>query len=146
MHGSELKDGQHSTPEEDPRPKLWPRVLGSLVIVGVMVGMMIGRLTAPTPVELQQVDVVAGGLVVWFSDEPKLHGELVDGTLGLLFAAKGRPQNGQLTFNGKSVNWRVRDTDAGLLLTLVAARALQGDWAGAAQDGRWRMQVILREE
>ena len=146
MHGSELKDGQHSTPEEDPRPKLWPRVLGSLVIVGVMVGMMIGRLTAPTPVELQQVDVVAGGLVVWFSDEPKLHGELVDGTLGLLFDARGKVQSGQLTFNGKSVNWRVRDTDAGLLLTLVAARALQGDWAGAAQDGRWRLQVNLREE
>ena len=145
MHGSELKDGQHSTPEEDPRPKLWPRVLGSLAIVGVMVGMMIGRLTAPTPVELQQVDVLPGGLVVWFSAEPKLHGELVDGTLGLLFDAKGKVQSGQLTFNGKSVNWRVRDTDGGLLLTLVAARALQGDWAGAPQDGRWRLQVNLRE-
>ncbi|AOA07276.1 MULTISPECIES: hypothetical protein [Pseudomonas] len=145
MHGSELKDGQHSTPEEDPRPKLWPRVLGSLVIVGVMVGMMIGRLTAPTPVELQQVDVLPGGLVVWFSAEPKLHGELVDGTLGLLFDAKGKVQNGQLVFNGKSVNWRLRDTDGGLLLTLVAARALQGDWAGAPQDGRWRLQVNLRE-
>ncbi|MGY3083099.1 hypothetical protein [Pseudomonas fragi] len=145
MHGSELKDGQHSTPEEDPRPKLWPRVLGSLVIMGVMVGMMIGRLTAPTPVELQQVDVLPGGLVVWFSAEPKLHGELVDGTLGLLFDAKGKVQSGQLTFNGKSVNWRVRDTDGGLLLTLVAARALRGDWAGAPQDGRWRLQVNLRE-
>ena len=145
MHGSELKDGQHSTPEEDPRPKLWPRVLGSLAIVGVMVGMMIGRLTAPTPVELQQVDVLANGLVVWFSDEPKLHGELVDGTLGVLFDAKGKPQNGQLMLNGKNVIWRVRDTDAGLLLTVVAARALQGDWAGAPQDGRWRLQVNLRE-
>jgi hypothetical protein len=110
-----------------------------------MVGMMIGRLTAPTPVELQQVDVLANGLVVWFSDEPKLHGELVDGTLGVLFDAKGKPQNGQLMLNGKNVNWRVRDTDAGLLLTVVAARALQGDWAGAPQDGRWRLQVNLRE-
>ena len=145
MHGSELKDGQHSTLEEDPRPKLWPRVLGSLAIVGVMVGMMIGRLTAPVPVELQQVEVLPGALVVWFSDEPKLHGELVDGTLGLLFDAKGKAQNGQLVFNGKSVNWRLRDTDGGLLLTLVAARALRGDWAGAPQDGRWRLQVNLRE-
>ena len=145
MHGSELKDGQHSTLEEDPRPKLWPRVLGSLAIVGVMVGMMIGRLTAPTPVELQQVDVLPGGLVVWFSAEPKLHGELVDGTLGLLFDAKGKLQNGQLMLNGKNVNWRLRRTDGGLLLTLVAARPLQGDWAGAPQDGRWRLQVNLRE-
>ncbi|ALE90141.1 hypothetical protein [Pseudomonas versuta] len=145
MHGSELKDGQHSTPEEDPRPKLWPRVLGSLAIVGVMVGMMIGRLTAPVPVELQQVDVLPGALVVWFSAEPKLHGELVDGTLGLLFDARGTPQNGQLKLADKVVNWRLRHTDGGLLLTLVAARALRGDWAGAPQEGRWRLQVNLRE-
>ena len=111
-----------------------------------MVGMMIGRLTAPTPVELQQVDVVAGGLVVWFSDEPKLHGEMVDGTVGLLFDAQGKAQNGQFTLNGKEVNWRVRRTDGGLLLTVVAARALQGDWVGAPQDGRWRLQVNLREQ
>ena len=145
MHGSELKDGQHSTPEEDPRPKLWPRVLGSLAIVGVMVGMMIGRLTAPVPVELQQVDVLPGALVVWFSAEPKLHGEWVDGTLGLLFDARGTPQNGQLKLADKVVNWRLRHTDGGLLLTLVAARALRGDWVGAPQEGRWRLQVNLRE-
>ena len=145
MHGSERKDGQHSTPEEDPRPKLWPRVLGSLAIVGMMVGMMIGRLTTPDPIELQQIEVQADGLVVWFSDEPRLHGEWVDGTLGLLFAAKGAPQSGQLKLNGKDVNWRVSRTDGGLMLTLVAARALKGDWAGAPQDGRWRLQVSLRE-
>ena len=145
MHGSELKDGEDSTPEEDPRPKLWPRVLGSLAIVGFMVGMMIGRLTTPEPVQLQQVEVLPGTLVVWFSDEPKLHGEMVDGTVGLLFDAQGKAQNGQFKLNGKDVNWRVQRTDGGLLLTLVAARALQGDWAGAPQDGRWRLQVNLRE-
>lgn len=119
--------------------------LGSLAIVGVMVGMMIGRLTAPVPVELQQVDVLPGALVVWFSAEPKLHGEWVDGTLGLLFDARGTPQNGQLKLADKVVNWRLRHTDGGLLLTLVAARALRGDWAGAPQEGRWRLQVNLRE-
>ena len=146
MHGSEGKDALHSTPEEDPRPKLWPRVLGSLAIVGLMVGMMIGRLTTPEPVQLQHVEVLPGALAVWFSDEPKLHGEMVDGTVGLLFDAQGKAQNGQFTLNGKEVNWRVRRTDGGLLLTVVAARALQGDWVGAPQDGRWRLQVNLREQ
>ena len=51
MHGSEGKDGLHSTPEEDPRPKLMRRMFFSLAIVGVMVGLMIGRLTAPQPTE-----------------------------------------------------------------------------------------------
>ena len=105
----------------------------------------IGRLTMPEPTELQQIEVQPQGLVVWFNHEPKLHGEWVDGTLGLLFAAKGQPQNGQLKVNGRDVNWRVSRTDAGVMLTLVAARALKGDWAGAPQDGRWRLQVNLQE-
>jgi hypothetical protein len=59
---------------------------------------------------------------------------------------RARRRTGQLTLNDKDVNWRVRRTDGGLLLTVVAARALQGDWVGAPQDGRWRLQVNLREQ
>ena len=121
-------------------------MLGSLAIVGVMVGLMIGRLTAPDPTELQQVEVVADGLVVWFNNEPKIHGEHIDGTVALLFDATGRAQNGRLKVNDRSVNWRVRAADAGLLLTLVAARPLRGEWAGAEVGGRWRLEIHLREE
>ncbi|MCX4218761.1 hypothetical protein MKZ87_14045 [Pseudomonas sp. MCal1] len=146
MHGSEGKDDAHSTPQADPRSKLFPRVMASLAIVGVMVGMMIGRLTTPDPTVLQQVEVIDGGLAVWFNNEPKLHGEIVDGSIALLFEAEGRVQKGQLKFNGKDVNWRTRLSDGGLLLTLVAARPLQGDWAGQAVDDRWRLEIHLREQ
>lgn len=146
MHGSEEKDRLHSTPEEDPRPKLMPKVFGSLAIVGVMVGLMIGRLIQPDPVELQQVEVAADGLVLWFNHEPKVHGEHIDGAVALLFDAQGRGQNGQLQVNQKNVNWRVRLADRGLLLNLVAARPLRGDWAGSEVEGRWRLAIHLREE
>ncbi|WP_085581805.1 MULTISPECIES: hypothetical protein [unclassified Pseudomonas] len=146
MHGSEGKDDAHSTPQADPRSKLFPRVMGSLAIFGVMVGLMIGRLTTPDPSVLQQVDVIDGGLVVWFNNEPKLHGEVVDGSLALLFGAEGKPQKGQLKLNGKDVNWRTRLSDGGLLLTLVAARPLQGDWAASEVDDRWRLEIHLREQ
>ena len=146
MHGSEGKDDAHSTPQADPRSKLFPRVMASLAIVGVMVGMMIGRLTTPDPTVLQQVEVIDGGLAVWFNNEPKLHGEIVDGSVALLFEAEGRVQKGQLKFNGKDVNWRTRLSDGGLLLTLVAARPLQGDWTGQAVDDRWRLEIHLREQ
>ncbi|MBV4460800.1 hypothetical protein KVG96_22830 [Pseudomonas sp. COR58] len=146
MHGSEGKDDAHSTPQADPRSKLFPRVMGSLAIFGVMVGLMIGRLTTPDPSVLQQVDVIDGGLVVWFDNEPKLHGEVVDGSLALLFGAEGKPQKGQLKLNGKDVNWRTRLSDGGLLLTLVAARPLQGDWAASEVDDRWRLEIHLREQ
>lgn len=120
--------------------------MASLAIVGVMVGLMIGRLTTPDPSELQQVEVTNDGLVVWFNNEPKAHGEFVDGSLALLFEAEGKTQKGQLKINDKSVNWRVRLSDGGLLLTVVAARPLQGEWAGSEVDDRWRLEIHLREQ
>ncbi|MPR03796.1 hypothetical protein F0169_18005 [Pseudomonas sp. MAFF 212408] len=146
MHGSEGKDALHSTPEEDPRPKLLPRVLGSLAIVGLMVGLMIGRLTTADPVELQQVETARDSLVVWFNSEPKLHGEHIDGTVALLFDAQGNAAAGQLKVSDKWVNWRIRKTDGGLLLNLVAARPLRGEWNGEKADGRWRLEIHLQEQ
>lgn len=128
------------------RSKLFLPVMGSLAIVGVMVGMMIGRLTTPDPSQLQQVEVTNDGLVVWFNNEPKTHGEMVDGSVALLFGAEGKAQKGQLKLGGKDVNWRVRLSDGGVLLTLVAARPLQGEWAGSEVDDRWRLEIHLREQ
>lgn len=120
--------------------------MGSLAIVGVMVGLMIGRLTTPDPSELQQIEVTQAGLVAWFNNEPELHGEIVDGSVALLFQAQGHPQKGQLKLNGKDVNWRVRLSDKGLLLTLVAARPLRGEWTGSEVDDRWRLEIRLQEQ
>jgi len=146
MHGSEHKDDAHSTPDEpDPRSKSWPRVLFSLALFGMLVGLMIGRLTAPEPRELERIEVVAGGLDLWFNEEPKLHGEMVDGTVALLFDAEGKSQKGQLSYDGKPVSWRLRKTDGGLLLSLVAARPLRARWAGESVEDRWRVQVRLHE-
>jgi len=146
MHGSEGKDERHSTPPVDNRSKLLPRVIGSLAIVGVMIGLMIGRLTTPDPTVLQQVEVTDGGLLVWFNNEPKLHGEIIDGTVALLFQAEGSAQKGQLKLNGKDVNWRTRKSDGGLLLTVLAARPLQGEWAGSEVGDRWRVEIRLQTD
>lgn len=117
----------------------------SLAIVGLMVGLMIGRLTTPDERVLEQVEVVQGGLDLWFNEEPKLHGENVEGTVALLFEAQGKAQRGQLSLQGKPVGWRVQNSEEGLLLTVVAARPLNGEWAGAEDAGRWRVQVRLHE-
>ena len=146
MHGSADKDDGHSTPQADRRSKLFPRVMGSLAIFGLMVGLMIGRLTTPEPSELQKVEVTNDGLVVWFNNEPKAHGEFVDGSLALLFDAQGRTQKGQLKLNEKSVNWRLMLSKEGLLLSVVAARPLQGEWSGSEVDDRWRVEIHLREQ
>ncbi len=120
-------------------------MLLSLALFGVLVGLMIGRLTAPDERVLEQVEVVQGGLDLWFNEAPKLHGENVEGTVAVLFEAQGKAQRGQLDLRGKPVGWRLQDSDKGLLLTLIAARPLHGEWAGAEDAGRWRVQVRLHE-
>ena len=146
MHGSDNKDDAHSTLQTDERSKLFPRVMGSLAIFGMMIGLMIGRLTNPEPSVLQRIEVSDGELVAWFNNEPKLHGEIIDGSVALLFDAEGRAQKGQFKLDGKDVNWRVRLSDKGLLLTLVAARPLRGEWTGSEVDDHWRLEVRLQEQ
>ncbi|UVK82767.1 hypothetical protein LOY46_25090 [Pseudomonas sichuanensis] len=145
MHGSRHEDDGHSTPEPDVRSKAFPKMILSLAIVGLMVGLMIGRLTAPDERVLQQVEVVQDGLNLWFNEEPQLHGENVEGTVALAFQAEGKAQRGQLFLQDKPVAWRVQKGKEGLLLTLIAARPLQGQWSGAEDDGRWKVQVRLHE-
>jgi len=145
MHGSKHEDDGHSTPEPDVRSKAMPRMILSLALVGVMVGLMIGRLTAPDELVLEQVAVVQDGLDLWFNEEPPLHGENVEGTVAVVFQAEGKSQRGQLMLQGKPVGWRLQKSQEGLLLTVIAARPLRGEWAGAEDAGRWKVQVRLHE-
>ncbi|MBC3468614.1 hypothetical protein, partial [Pseudomonas sp. RW10S2] len=121
MHGSRHEDDEHSTLEPDPRSKAWPRVLLSMAIVGVMVGLMIGRLTAPDVRVLERVEVVQDGLDLWFNEAPKLRGENVEGTVAVVFQAEGKAQRGQLSLQGRPVGWRLQQSEEGLVLTVVAA-------------------------
>ena len=145
MHGSRREEYEQSTPGPDRSSKAVPRVMLSLAIVGLMVGWVICRLTAPDERVLEQVEVVQDGLDLWFNEEPKLHGENVEGTVAVLFEAQGKAQRGQLSLQGKPVGWRVQKSEEGLLLTVVAARPLHGEWAGAEAAGRWRVQVRLHD-
>jgi len=146
MHGSELKDGQHSTPDPDPRPSLFPRVMASLAIIGLMVGLMIGKLTEPQTPELIKIEEQPAALVLWFTTEPKVQRTTVDGALVVQFGAQGLTRNGQLDVNTRKANWRTRPGQDGLLLNVVAARPLQGDISAGEEDGRWRLKLSLREE
>ena len=117
-----------------------------LALFGFLVGMMIGRLGDPQPVMLEKVEVTADGLQLWFDAEPKVAAEHVDGALVMRFDAEGSSRQGQLQLNGRTVNWRVLRNKGGMLLNLVAARPLQAQWHGAAEGGRWRLEVSLTAE
>ena len=117
-----------------------------MAIVGFTVGSIIGRLQQPDPVELMQIEELPTGLALWFNEEPTFKGETVDGAVVVKLDAYGQPWNGQLRFDNKVARWRVERGEKGLVLTLLAARPLHGDWRTAEVDGRWRLEVNLREE
>ncbi len=126
---------------DDPRPRLRRRFFASLVLIGLLVGMMIGRLTAPGPVQLERVEEQAWGLSLQFDRQPELYDEHLEGAFALLLQAQGEAQSGQLQVDGARVGWRLQNTEKGLLLHLVAARPLRGEWSGRAEAGGWRLQV-----
>ncbi|MBK3759233.1 hypothetical protein [Stutzerimonas frequens] len=143
MRSTEVEDRRHSTGEQDPMPRLRRRFFGSLVLIGLLVGLMIGRLTAPGPVQLELVQVQPQGLSLQFDREPEVYDDHLEGAFALLFQAEGEPQSGQLQIDGMPVAWRVQQTEKGLLLHLVAARRLRGQWQGARGDGGWQVQVSV---
>ncbi|RYJ62827.1 hypothetical protein [Pseudomonas songnenensis] len=141
MRSTEVEDRRHSTGEQDPMPRLRRRFFGSLVLIGLLIGLMIGRLTAPGPVQLELVQVQPQGLSLQFDREPEVYDEHLEGAFALLFQAEGEAQSGQLQIDGMPVAWRVQQTGKGLLLHLVAARPLQGQWRGERHDGGWHLAV-----
>ncbi|KXO80837.1 hypothetical protein [Stutzerimonas stutzeri] len=143
MRSTEVEDRRHSTGEQDPMPRLRRRFFGSLVLIGLLIGLMIGRLTAPGPVQLELVQMQPQGLSLQFDREPEVYDEHLEGAFALLFQAEGEAQSGQLQIDGMPVGWRVQQTEKGLLLHLVAARRLQGQWQGARGDGGWQVQVSV---
>lgn len=116
------------------------------MILGLLIGLMIGRVANPGPARLDNIEVHRDALVLWFNDEPQMHDEVVEGTVAILFDATGAPASGRLLVSGKPVSWRIRRSDEGLLLTAVAARPLQVQWSGEQLDGRWRTTIELREQ
>ena len=126
---------------DDPRPRLRRRFFGSLVLIGLLVGLMIGRVTAPDPVQLLRVEPGAAGLSLWFDREPELYSQDVDGAVGMLFQAQGKAQRGQLRVQGSAVGWRLQKNQKGLLLGFVATRPLKVEWRGARDDEGWRLDV-----
>jgi len=122
------------------------RVIGSLALFGFLIGLMIGRLFQPDPLWLEQVEVREQGLELWFNVEPVPREEHVGGVFILRLQSFGREQQGQLKVQGRLANWRLQRERKDLLLRVVAARPLRGEWRAENVDGRWRLVVSLVEQ
>ncbi|WP_298184913.1 hypothetical protein [uncultured Pseudomonas sp.] len=143
MRGSEREGEQHST---DLRPRPWGRVIASLAVFGFLIGLMIGRMLQPEPLWLERVEVLDNGLALWFNVEPLPREEHAGGVFIVRLESFGRQQQGQLRVQGRLANWRLQRERKDLLLRVVAARPLRGEWRAEELDGRWRLVVSLAEQ
>ncbi|AVO53573.1 hypothetical protein [Ectopseudomonas mendocina] len=147
MQGSEHRDDEHSTPVEDPRPRLRWRFIASVLLIAFLVGVMLGRLFDPPRLRIEDAEPWEQGLQLWFNREPQALSEHVNGALVYRFDdAYGRVRDGQLSLPMGLVNWRIERDGRDLLLVLISPRPLDGEWRGAPEDGRWRVRLALRPE
>ena len=141
MRVTDSENDRHSTAPSDPLRRHRRRFFGSLVLIGLLVGAMIGRIMAPGPVELLRIEPVADGLQLWFDRQPELYSQDVDGAVGMLFQAQGSADDGRLELGGTNVGWRMQTTEKGLLLHFVATRPLAAEWGGEKRGGDWLLSV-----
>ncbi|WP_417707581.1 hypothetical protein [Pseudomonas sp.] len=145
MQHSERWDERHSTPPEDPRPRLRWRFMASVMLIAFLVGLMIGRVFDPPRLRIEDAEAWEQGLQLWFNREPQAQAEHVDGALVYRYEdVYGRVREGQLKLPLGLVNWRLERDGRDLLLVLVSPRPLDGEWRGAQEDGRWRARLALR--
>lgn len=116
-----------------------------LAATGLLAGLVLGKWLNPGPHFLLEVRDAPGALVLWFdreSTEPRL--EALDGALLLrLEDTRGEAGAGQLALEWGEVRWRLRQSGADMLLSLVATRPIGADWRGEARGGQWRLEIRL---
>lgn len=131
------------------RPRPWLKVMVSLSVLGLLVGLMLGRLVSPPhegPAQILDVEPAQDGLVIILDAQPAVRAGQLDGALALQIDANGKPQQGQLRIGKAPVRWKLEPRENGVLLTLLSTRRLKGTWASAEVEGHWRLTVSARPE
>jgi len=150
MQRSEPENGGHSTPaQEQMRPRPWLKVMVSLAVLGLLLGLMLGRLVNPPhegPPQILAVEPSANGLILTLDAQPAVRAGQLDGALALQIQASGKAEQGQLRIGDAPVRWKLEPDGQGVRLTLLSTRRLRGAWDSAEVEGRWRLTVSARPE
>ena len=125
------------------RPRPWLRVFSALAIGGLMIGLMLGRLTGPTPGEPHLLAVRAqdGVLLLRFDQSARVEAGQIEGALALRVRAAGAAAEGQMRLDGQPLRWRVETREGELWITLLSTRHLGGSWDSEEKDGDWVLRV-----
>ncbi|WP_285644404.1 hypothetical protein [Pseudomonas sp. NBRC 100443] len=118
-------------------------MFSALAIGGLMIGLMLGRLTGPTPGEPHLLAVRAqdGALLLRFDQSARVEAGQIEGALALRVRAAGAAAEGQMRLDGQPLRWRVESREGELWITLLSTRHLGGSWDSEEKDGDWVLRV-----
>ncbi|OHR83687.1 MULTISPECIES: hypothetical protein [unclassified Pseudomonas] len=118
-------------------------MFSALAIGGLMIGLMLGRLTGPTPGEPHLLAVRAqdGALLLRFDQSARVEAGQIEGALALRVRAAGAAAEGQMRLDGQPLRWRVETREGELWITLLSTRHLGGSWDSEEKDGDWVLRV-----
>lgn len=112
---------------------------------------MIGRVTEPSPPQLQAIRSTENGVVLEFDAPVRSKEVLFEGSYALLLQASGAPDQGQLVMAGNSlVNWRVRPLasppwEPQLVLGFIGSHVLSGAYTQQEVATGWQLRVHLTD-
>ncbi len=136
-------DDRGDSTAHDPRPRLRRRFFAALVLIGFLFGGLLGRLMAPEPVRLLEVQAFDAGLRLRLDGQADYREASAGGGYTLSLQAEGREATGQLNLEGQAVRWRVQPGEQGLSLRLVALRPLQVRASAREEGGAWLLELRL---
>nr|AAS47552.1 hypothetical protein [symbiont bacterium of Paederus fuscipes] len=149
MPRSGVDKGQHSTFDDaNLRRQRW-KVWGSLILSGLLLGLMLGRLFGPNsmpeePPHLLTVSADGRGLALRFNRQAHVTAEQLNGALILHIAAQAAAQQGEWHWRKRPVRWRIQEQENGVLLSLVSTQPLLGHWQWSKVEPGWQLLVELQ--
>ena len=130
--------------ESPPRRQWILKFFGSLMLLGFLVGLMLGRFFHPDAQpqfanRIVQLQTYADGLGVCLRRSAQVQAVDQQGAYQLLImGARGQSAQGEIVLlSGELVRWRVEPQDAHVRVVFVGLKPVVGQWHPRTTDGYW---------
>lgn len=151
MLDPDSKVERNSTWESLPRRQLVLKFFASLVLLGFLVGMMLGRLFNPAVLPLYanqivQLQTYADGLGVCLTRAAQVQASHQQGAYQLLLLdTRGQAAQDELILAKNAlVRWRLEPQENHINIVFIGLQALAGQWHQRRSDGHWCIDIQIR--
>lgn len=140
----------NSTLEVLPRRQLLLKFVASIILVGFLLGLMLGRIFAPQPLpqrspSIVQLQTYADGLAVCLSQSAQIQEHNQQGIYQLvLLDTQGQSAQGEIILTGnKPVRWRVEPQDSSVRIVFIGLQPVFGHWRQRIAEEHWCADIQI---